>query len=131
TTKYTAVTDWVPVLRYSEILLIKAEALANLATGTTVDATALALVNEVRQRSSPAETIVAATKQDLVNAILLERRIELAFEGQGLFEFLRTGRSVPEHGIVPEQPYGSDYVVFPIPFNDIQKNPNLVPNPGY
>lgn len=131
TTKYTAVTDWVPVLRYSEILLIKAEALANLAAGTTVDATALALVNEVRQRSSPAETITAATKQDLIAAILLERRIELAFEGQGLFEFLRTGRNVPEHGIVPEQPYGSDYVVFPIPFNDMQKNPNLVPNPGY
>lgn len=129
TLKYTTAADWVPVFRYSEVLLIKAEALANISS--SVDATALALVNDVRHRSAPTENIVATSKSALIEAILKERRIELGFEGQGIFEFLRTKRNVPAHGTVAEQPYGSNYVVLPIPFDDMQKNPNLVQNPGY
>lgn len=128
TTKYLGVTDWVPVSRYSEILLIKAEALANLAT--TVDVTALGLLNQVRARSL-ADPVAAVTKADLITAILTERRIELAFEGQGEFDYLRTGRGIPAHSVVAAQAYGSNYVIFPIPFYDTQKNPNLAQNPGY
>jgi starch-binding outer membrane protein, SusD/RagB family len=129
-TKYNAgTTDWVPVFRYPEVLLTAAEALANLGSG--VDATALALVNQVRLRSDPTNPIVAATKQDLINAIWNERRIELAFEGQGELEFLRTKRDVPAHGLVGVQAYGSNYVVLPIPKYDTDKNPNLAQNPGY
>jgi len=132
TTKYTGITDWVPVLRLSEILLTKAEALANLGTG--VDATAATLLNQVRKRSdAAAATIAPASKQALIDAILLERRIELAFEGQGIFDFLRTGRGIPEHGAVSAQAYGSDYVVLPIPKYDTDKSPILASqqNPGY
>lgn len=128
TTKYTSVTDWVPVFRYAEIMLIKAEALANIATG--VDANALTLLNEVRQRSL-ADPVIAVDKADLIAKILVERRIELAFEGQGEFDFIRTGRGIPAHGTAKAQAYGSDYIVFPIPYHDTQINPNLVPNPGY
>ncbi|WP_316819432.1 RagB/SusD family nutrient uptake outer membrane protein [Pedobacter gandavensis] len=128
TTKYTSVIDWVPVLRYAEIMLIKAEALANIATG--VDATALALVNELRARSL-ADPITATDKADLIAKILIERRIELAFEGQGEFDFIRTGRNIPAHATVKEQVYGSDYIVFPIPFRETQINKNLVQNKGY
>ncbi len=130
TTKYLGVADWVPVSRYSEILLIKAEALANQAAGTTADATAIGLVNQVRARSL-ADPVAPATKADLITAILTERRIELAFEGQGEFDFLRTGRGIPAHSVIPAQAYGSNYVILPIPFYDTQKNPNLVQNPGY
>ena len=128
TTKFTGVQDWAPVLRYSEVLLIKAEALANL--NGSVSSEAVALVNEVRTRSK-ASTITASTKEDLVNLILTERRIELAFEGHGIFEFLRTGRDVPAHSTINLQAYGSNYVIFPIPYSDIQRNPNLVQNSGY
>lgn len=129
TTKYSAgTTDWVPVLRYAEILLIKAEALARQAAG--VDATAVGLVNEIRERSE-ATPVAPATKQDLIDAILLERRIELAFEGQGSFDFLRTGRDIPAHGVVSAQAWGNNYMVLPIPKYDTDKNPNLVQNPGY
>jgi hypothetical protein len=128
TGKYVGVADWVPVLRYSETLLIKAEALANLAGG--VDANAVTLVNQVRSRSHAA-AIAPATKTDLINAILTERRIELAFEGQGEFDYLRTGRGIPAHSVITAQAYGSDYVILPIPKYDTDKNPNLVQNPGY
>ncbi|WP_156305830.1 RagB/SusD family nutrient uptake outer membrane protein [Sphingobacterium endophyticum] len=128
TAKYTRVSDWAPIMRYSEILLIKAEALANIASG--VDANAVALVNQVRSRSK-ASTIAPATKAELVAAILNERRIELAFEGQGLFEFLRTGRNLPAHSVVPEYKFGNGLLVFPLPLNDVQRNPKLVQNEGY
>lgn len=131
TTKYNAgTTDWAPVVRYAEVLLTKAEALARLAAGTTVDATALGLLNQVRTRSN-ATPRVATTKQELIDFILLERRIELAFEGHGIFDFLRTKRDIPAHSVVALQPYGSNYVVLPVPKYDIDKNPNLVQNPGY
>lgn len=130
TTKYNSgTTDWVPVLRYPEVLLTRAEALANLATG--VDGNALALVNQVRSRSDATHPIVATTKQDLITAILTERRIELAFEGQGSLDFLRTKRDIPAHTGAATQTWGSNYVVFPIPKYDTDKNPNLVKNPGY
>lgn len=128
TAKYTKVSDWAPILRYSEILLIKAEALANIASG--VDANAIALVNQVRTRSK-ATAVAPASKSDLIAAILNERRIELAFEGQGLFEFLRTGRNLPAHSVVPEYKWGNGRLVFPLPLNDIQRNPQLVQNDGY
>lgn len=130
TTKYNAgTTDWVPVLRYAEVLLIKAEALAR-AEATGVNATALALVNEIRERSD-ATPVAPATKEALIDAIMLERRIELAFEGQASFDFLRTGRDIPAHGIVPAQSYGNPYMVLPFPKYDTDKNPNLVQNNGY
>lgn len=128
TLKYPATESWVPVLRYAEILLIKAEALAYLAT--TVDPNAVTLVNVIRGRSH-ADVIAPTTKADLIELILKERRLELAFEGQGIFDFLRTGRGIPAHSIIAEQPYGSDYVILPIPLYDLQKNPKLVPNKGY
>lgn len=130
TLKYTLPGDWAPILRYPEMLLIKAEALANQATG--VSAEALGLVNDVRARSH-ADPIVALTKQDLIDKILIERRIELAFEGQGSFDYLRTGRGIPAHGIVTAQAYGSNYTVLPIPFYETSKSPILESqkNPGY
>jgi tetratricopeptide (TPR) repeat protein len=132
TTKYNAgTTDWVPVLSYPEVILNRAEALANLATGTTADPTALTLANQIRLRSDPTHPIVAATKSDLITAILTERRIELAFEGQGSLDFLRTHRDIPAHVGASLQPWGSDYTVLPIPKYDTDKNPNLAQNHGY
>jgi hypothetical protein len=128
TTKYVSVSEWVPVIRYAEIMLIKAEALANISS--TVDANALTIVNNLRARSL-ADPITASTKDELIAKILVERRIELAFEGQGEFDFLRTGRGIPAHSTAAAQAYGSNYVVLPIPFYDTQKNPNLAQNPGY
>jgi hypothetical protein len=129
TRKYNGLTtDYVPVLRYAEVLLSKSEALAKL--GTAVDVTALGLLNQIRKRSN-ASAIVPITKQDLLDAIVKERRIELAFEGQGSLEFQRNKLDLPAHSTVPVQPWGSNYRILPIPKYETDKNANLVQNTGY
>ncbi len=129
-TKYPGLTvDYVPVIRLAEVLLIKAEALAR--TGTAVDPTALALVQQVRNRSNGGPLVVA-TQQDLIKAILTEKRIELAFEGQNYLDMGRTKQDLPPHGFVTTTiAYGTNLRVLPIPTYDMQKNPNLKQNPGY
>jgi len=129
TAKYVGLTDWVPVLRYPEILLTKAEALANLST--TPDPAAITLIQQVRNRSNGGPLPTIASQQDLISAVLKERKIELAFEGQGSFDYLRTGRDIPAHGVVGVQAYKSTFTVLPIPFYDLQKNPSLTQNSGY
>jgi hypothetical protein len=89
TKKYTDVTgqsDNAPVLRYAEVLLNMAEAIQR--QSGTVDARAFALYNAVRSRSNAAGTDTSfdeasdfATGDDLVQAILNERRIEFLCEG--------------------------------------------------
>jgi hypothetical protein len=129
TRKYNGLTtDYVPVLRFAEVLLSRAEALAKINAG--VDANALALVNQVHLRSNPIP-VVAATKQDLLDAIAKERRIELVCEGQGSLEFQRNKLDLPAHSTVPLLPWGSDYRVLPIPKYETDKNPNIVQNKGY
>lgn len=129
TRKYMGLTtDYVPVFRYAEVLLSKAEALAKIATA--VDANAVALVNQVRTRSN-ASVITPSSKQELLDAIIKERRIELVAEGQGSLEFQRNKLDLPAHSTVPVQPWGSSYRVLPIPKYETDKDPNLVQNGGY
>ena len=131
--KYTSFGDWVPVIRYAEVLLAKAEALARQgAVSGVANAEALGLLNQVRKRSN-ASQLTLTTNLELINAILRERRIELAFEGQSYFDLQRTRQSIPPHaGIQNPQPYGSEYRVFPIPQRDLNiMTTGLEQNPGY
>lgn len=132
TIKYTNFADWVPVLRFPEVLLVKAEALARQgAAGDPANATALTLLNQVRTRSK-ASSLTVTTNQQLINAILTERRIELAFEGQSYFDLQRTQQDIPAHASVQNpQSYGSTYRVLPIPQRDINIMPTLEQNKGY
>ncbi|HXO77341.1 MAG TPA: RagB/SusD family nutrient uptake outer membrane protein [Puia sp.] len=129
TKKYAGLTtDFVPVLRYAEVILTKAEALAKLATG--VDANAVTLLNSIRARSNAAP-VAPVSQQDLINALIKERRIELAFEGQGSLEFQRNKLDLPAHSTVSLQAWGSNYRVLPIPKYETDKDPNLKQNDGY
>ncbi|HEY4148065.1 MAG TPA: RagB/SusD family nutrient uptake outer membrane protein [Chitinophagaceae bacterium] len=130
TRKYEGITtDYVPVFRYPEVILTKAEALAQQAAAP--DPTAVTLLNSIRTRAGYTVPLAPATKQDLLTAIVKERRIELAFEGQGSLEFNRNKLDLPAHSTVPIQPWGSSYRVLPMPKYDTDKNPNLTQNPGY
>lgn len=87
TRKYPDVTNKTenaPIIRYAEVLLNLAEALAR--TGTGADTRALALLSAVRNRSVPdaANQYTAAsfaTNKDLARAIINERRPEFLAEG--------------------------------------------------
>lgn len=84
--------DWVPVIRYAEVLLNVAEAKARLGSG--VDATALEILNAVRTRSK-GSVITAENQTELVNAILKERRIEFLGEGKRSFDVTRLNQPFP------------------------------------
>ncbi|KAA2245732.1 RagB/SusD family nutrient uptake outer membrane protein [Chitinophaga agrisoli] len=131
-TKYTSFGDWVPVIRFAEVLLVKAEALARQGIPTApLNTDALGCLMRVRARSNGGP-MLAATNAQLIQAILKERRIELAFEGQAYFDLQRTRQPVPPHASIQhEQPYGSNYRVWPIPQRDMNIMPDLIQNPGY
>ena len=130
-------TDWVPVIRYAEVLLNLAEAKARVAT-TGIDEQALALLNAVRGRSNAAGVYTAgsfANGAALVNAILLERRIEFLGEGLRSNDLLRTNQPLPEKGGVQSAPRiqavppTASVYIWPIPQTELNVNKAIVQNP--
>ncbi len=120
------INNYVPILRWSEVLLNTAEALARLATA--VDARALAILNAVRQRSDATTTFIPATKTDLINLILNERRIELLGEGHRMWDIQRQGLSFPAKGSAPSVAPTAQNYVWPIPASELLYNSACVPN---
>lgn len=114
------------VIRYADVLLMYAEALNE--NGKT--ATALPYLNQIRTRAGvdPYSTL---TQADMRDKIVLERRMELAFEGHRWFDLVRTGQAYPvmqKYGMKPHN------TLWPIPFAQIQliNDRSIFPqNPGY
>lgn len=121
--------DWIPVVRYAEVMLNVAEAEARQGTGVNVRA--LALVNAIRQRSDPTTTLNPATKDELIATILTERRIELLGEGFRTSDVTRTGAAFNSKGSIPAYPSSSDLYIWPISQAEIITNKEMAQNPGY
>ncbi|WP_243347773.1 RagB/SusD family nutrient uptake outer membrane protein [Parabacteroides sp. FAFU027] len=125
-----------PVLRYADVLLMKAEALNEL--GRTTDAQlastdANATLNKVRARAGLAD-VVGLSQNDLRNKILHERRMELAFEGQRWFDLIRVQNG--QYGIdflhsIGKSNMSSKFLLMPVPQKERDANPNLTQNTGY
>jgi hypothetical protein len=115
----------VHVIRYSEVLLMFAEAKANGATtGNTSGYTALIAVNKVRDRVH-LPLLGSASLQDIAD----ERRAELALEEDRFFDLVRTGKAAT---VLSGQGFKSPKNnVFPIPNTQMQLNTNLQQNPNY
>ena len=118
--------DYPPVIRYAEVLLNLAEALAR--TNAAVDARGLALVNAVRKRSDPATTVVATTQQELINAILLERRIEFLGEGLRNNDLMRLLQTIPAKGSVPAKAPTETGYIWPISADELSLNKLMTDN---
>jgi starch-binding outer membrane protein, SusD/RagB family len=115
--------DNIMVLRLAEMYLIRAEANARLgAPAETVRAD----VNVVRDRAGlgPLPTTITA-EEDLITAILQERRVELAMEGHRFFDLRRAGRAQTVLNIEAFR------LLFPLPQSELDVNPELDQNPGY
>ena len=119
-------TDFAPIIRYSEIMLSLAEALAR--TNAVVDARALALLNAVRQRSDATTTLAPATQADLINAILLERRIEFLGEGLNNFDMMRLLQTIPAKATVPAKSSTEKGYIWPISADEMSLNPLMTDN---
>ncbi len=126
--------DNIKVLRLSDVFLIRAEARAEL--GKT-DAGKVTLaqqdLNTIVQRADPDAADVTLTGDALVERILLERRKELAFEGNRFFDLTRRKKDV-NHIRSQEATvytYPNEKFVMPIPVAETNANGNLIPNPGW
>lgn len=119
--------DYPPVIRYSEVLLNLAEALART-NAATADPRGLALVNAVRKRSDASVTIVAATQAQLIAAILLERRIEFLGEGLRNNDLMRLLQTIPAKGSVPAKAPTDQGYIWPISANEMSLNKLMVDN---
>ncbi len=155
---FTNFTDASPVLRLAEIKLNLAEAYARRNGAGDADK-ALTALNEVRNRAlaDPATQAYTsgsfATNADLINAILVERRIEFCMEGRRWPDIHRLMLDIPAklsnsnppatafnlgtpytgpYGVVAI-PYSSFKFVWPIPQVEINANPTLAAeqNPGW
>jgi len=124
--------DYVPVIRYAELLLNYAEAAAN----ANDLATAIALLKAVRNRSDASYVFPDSdinTKDALINTILTERRIELLGEGFKLMDLQRKLQTLPSKkgsiGTAPLVLISSSNYIWPIPSGEISTNKLILPNP--
>ncbi len=119
-----------PIIRLSELYLNRAE--ANYHLGNTN--TAQADLNIIRKRGLPTAANVTVTGSALLDEILLERRIELCFEGQRLYDLTRNKKGVFRNDCTASTcsiPYPDDRFVIAIGQFEIDVNENMVQNPGY
>ncbi|PXV63027.1 putative outer membrane starch-binding protein [Dysgonomonas alginatilytica] len=120
------------VLRYADVLLMKAEALNEL--GQTKEAQEP--LYQVRKRAGlTTRADVEGLNQDQMREkILKERRIELAFEGHRWFDMIRIDNG--QYALNFLHSIGkvnatSKHLLFPIPQKERDANPNLSQNTGY
>lgn len=114
--------DWIE-LRLADVILLYAEALNE--NGKTTEA--LTELNKIRTRAGLANS-TATTQAEVKQAILDERRLELAFEGQRWFDLVRTGTVSAEMG----ETVDAKYHLFPIPVSEILSSFGVITqNDGY
>jgi hypothetical protein len=124
------------VIRYADVLLMRAEALVE-----TDDVTgARDLINQVRARVGmpTVQSVNPTVNQNQMRTIVRqERRVELAFEGLRFMDIkrwetvqdaFRRAESDQYPGYNPSY-QGRKSEVFPIPQSEVDVNPNLVQNP--
>ncbi len=114
----------VHVIRFGEVVLIRAEALAR--QGRLQEA--VDQYNRRRVRAGVAPHVLGTdvtTQDEVVAAVLNERRLELAFEGDRWPDLVRTGRATAVMGIDPND------TLYPIPQRELDVAPNMTQNPGY
>ncbi len=140
--------NW-PVYRYADAVLMLAEAIneQGFKAGEPFD-----LLNKVRNRADLDDlTTAEVSNQDAMRYVLLqERRVELAFENHRWFDLIRSGKALEilaAHGVreranptldppdflpVTSESFqiSEDKLIFPIPINELNKNPNLLPQNG-
>jgi hypothetical protein len=114
----------VPIFRYSDVLLMKAEAILRGGTATGGQ-TALGLVNSIRANRTTSAPWTAVT----LDNIYAERARELAWETWRRNDAIRFGKYEDKWGFKTNA--DPNRRIFPIPQGAITTNPKLVQNPGY
>jgi hypothetical protein len=122
--------DNTPVIRLSEVYLNQAEANYHL----TNESAAQTDVSLIRKRGLATAAIVTETGSALLEQILLERRIELSFEGHRLWDLTRNKKGVLRTNCTASTcsiPYPSKRFILAIGKFETDANINMVQNPDY
>lgn len=118
-----------PVLRYADVVLMYAEALNEQAAASTE---AYANVNRIRSRAGIPNLTPNLTQAQFRDSLLLERRLELAFEGHRWFDLARRKKLIEAMKIQnPSIKVEEYHYLYPIPQTERDSNPKLSQNPGY
>ena len=124
--------DWV-LYRLTEFYFDKAEALmrqnGGVATQEAVD-----LINACRQRAFSAEdwpNEMYTTATLTLDELLAERGREFIFEGKRRTDLIRFGKFLTESWWDHEPTTSEHLKLYPIPYDQVTLNPNLVQNEGY
>ncbi|MBE8714877.1 RagB/SusD family nutrient uptake outer membrane protein [Sphingobacterium hungaricum] len=137
--------DWI-LIRYADVMLLLAETKMNLGK----DAEAIAILDEVRERAGLPSYAVSRTNATyntnyptLKEALLHERRVELAFENHRWFDLIRNYTAqelVTYFGTKKQENFGNAKLsnistkdrYYPIPFDEYKLNPEkMYQNEGY
>ncbi|WKN29669.1 RagB/SusD family nutrient uptake outer membrane protein [Porifericola rhodea] len=128
------------IIRVSEMVLNRAEALAEL---NGINQESIDLMNLVRERAGLTAWNLTTfdSKDALLEAIAVERRKELCFEGHRRMDLLRRGLPLRTEESIPESAApigagigvkaGDNNAIFPIPQRERDLNPDLEQNPGF
>lgn len=125
-------------LRLADIILLEAEAYAYKGDNTK----SADLVNLIRNRAKLPNLTAdkTATKEAMIEAVLHERRLELALEGERWYDLCRNNK-VEEYlnglnnrdsgRLIQRKQYDANSYLLPIPQSALDENTNLQQNPGY
>lgn len=124
------------ILRFGDVVLLKAEALARLNRLTE----AVVELNRIRSRVNlpNISASIASDQNALLDAILRERRLELAQEAQRWDDLVRFGQVVAvmnglneidlRTGTPTNYDMSADKILLPIPQEELDRNPSLTQN---
>lgn len=119
----------IPVIRYADILLSRAEAL-NEVSGPSQEV--IDLINQVRARAAVPAIKLAdfGTKEKMREHLLKERGWEFFSEGKRREDQIRMGTFISSAKARGKnaQPF---HVLYPLPQSELEANPNLKQNEGY
>ena len=118
-----------PILRYADVLLMYAEALNEQ---TANNAEAYRNFNRIRTRAGLPNLMPNLTQAQFRDSLILERRLELAFEGHRWFDLARTKRLITALRVQnPTIKVEDRHYLFPIPQIERDVNSKLEQNQGY
>ncbi len=108
------------LIRYSDIALAYAEAVGPTTKGYEI-------INYIRNRAGLGDAAPGLSLSDFRDVVYKERKFELAFEGEYLYDLRRLNRikdiqEVKDMGLTESQ-----YTFYPIPQSEINLNPSLRP----
>ncbi len=123
------------LIRYSDVVLMYAEALNEIAYSASPNSEALKALNMVHTRAglTPVDISDVPSQDEFRKAVMLERQKEFPYEGHRWFDSVRLG-GAKEAAAADGKSINDYQLLYPIPLSEIERINNtdiLWQNPGY